>query len=1266
MKKLFKKSASLLMVLMMMLSNGTVAVNAAPDGRIATLLDLNVEVTQNGAPIAEGGQINSGDPIDLLISFNVPVEGDTLFYPERADDAYFAINEATEFLVSTGFEVTSGMGKFKLEVAGSVIGYLELIQVDDKVSAHVVFADSVVDDIIVSPEVFGGTVHDVDITFSTTLQYDDSEADVNGENFEITLLNKTYNLDIPEVPTIVTSTKSGDINGLFIDWTVTYNVIQDSVNLGLEDYIFEDDLSQAGTYVRDTFKINDTLTTIDNDEPLMVDPSISYALTGLTSPIVIKYQTVVSEDDYYSSVDETFTNSSNLRKDADIVVNSYKETNVTFVKNWIDKGGSLTASDYTAELPEKPTATFVWTINANSLGASLNNVYIRDVIDEHLIVTDARYFIGDSTIPNIIWSDATDLVLDPTTTQHPLSEIARNNEVVPVIPGGEYSLGSVNDKIKIIITTDVIWNAVSYDFGHNVYSMDNSATIEWSNYGGGSVSSTTGDIGFGINPINKSVISSDKKNHTIDWKLTVSESNLNNNLRVLDLLVYGDTFNTDINDTVVTIDNNTAGGLTDVTFDNISKTNPQFGQRYFEDGVDANITLHTLRNDAGVAIADLLVFTNAGSEIDVASGSKTFSFKSQLTNPDDYASNASTYIYNNATLFTTDLKLNSVNRSYNYVSNMLKKDMLKVGDSIAVDADSAGINEAFNYIDKSVVFRLTINSNELSSLNSYTDLTNIKVTDTFPDGWDIVDITTGNKFLIYDAAGNDVTAASVDETTGFLTASFIDATDTDPSKAIFDFSDLDKKYIIFIKAELDEDTELEYFNDNITDVISNLATFEADLVTLTVSDTQSISISSEIISKEYSNETDGELLWSVEYKPYELEFTGVEIEDVLPVGLDLRTNSLGELDLSDGNFAITKLLLNNDGSYTDDGAVDVIVDENIKYDNATRTLTFIIPEIGQAYRFNYLTDINANTNVELTNSVSLKNAGGSPSSVLAAYTVSRADVTATMSRSGWVQVNKIDNNSAPLGNARFGIYTEDGITLFRSGYTTVSGELLLRGLPDGNYILKEIEAPANHKKSTKVYSVVVSTIDGVVTTSVNDQTGEDSNLITFINFETGDTGDLKITKLLTGSAPDYTKDFTFTIEIADLNESYDYIGSGGKANGTITFVNGKASFTLQGGESIIIQYLPKDLDYSVSENDYYGDPADRYSTSSINASGVIVVDDTVNVQFTNQKHALIYDDYGTLPDTGDDFPSNLLISFLGISFLGAMILLLIKKKKFGN
>jgi uncharacterized surface anchored protein len=1099
-------------------------------------------------------------------------------------------------------------------------------------------------------------------------------ADNNGGQYDLQILDKTFSLTVPAKPIIVSSTKTANKDGNLVNWTVSYNITQNNANVKLTDYVFVDDITNAGEYQAGTFRIGNSQTSSDNGTytpNFTIDANnkniMSYDLTttDLDSPVYISYQTKAADEDFFTEDDIILTNYSKLTKDGD-VEGSEADFSVTFEKNWISKEGVLDSPEYYIS---EPTANMIWTINANSLGADIKNVYIIDEFSEHLEVTDAKLYISNGTTfpvsPSKTWTTG--------STDTSFFDVATDKFFIGAI---------VEEKIKLIITTKVKWNAETYDFGHNEYTISNNASIEWE-YGddGTGISTSNGvDIGVGTNPISKSlqVENRDTTNHLINWAVTVSKSNFNNNLRILDLLVYGDTFNAADIDSIstdpvieatdfryVSLENLRADINLPLTNSNLNLT-PQFGQRYYNDpnnnGVDYdNITVYKLY-DGTVAIADLLVITEGGSEINVTDNDSTFRFSTQLTNPNDYASNESPIISNTATLFSLNIKLNSSTRNYKYVSKMLEKDMLKVGDTIAFDAESASASEAFDYIDKSIVFRLKVNSNKLDSNNSYTELTNVILTDTLPEGWDIVDITTGNKFLIYDATGNDVTAASIDETTGFLTGSFVDATDTEHSKAIFEFTDLDEEYIILIKAQLDEDTALQYFDDNTTDSINNLASFEADEVTIAVAGSQSISISSEIISKDYSNETDGELLWSVEYKPFDLEFTGVEIDDVLPIGLDLRTNSLGELDLTDGNFSITKLKLSIDGTYTDDGTVAIVIGDNIKYDNATRTLTFKIPEIGQAYRFNYLTDITANTNVELTNSVTLKNAGGTPTAVLAAYTVAQSDVTATMTRTGWVRITKENDDDETLEGAIFGLYTEDGTTLFRSGTTSSTGELTLRGLPDGNYILKEISAPTDYKKSTKVYTVVVTTLDDVVTTSVN---GE-SNLITFINFKTGDTGNLKVSKKLSGSAPDYSKDFTFTIEIADLNESYDYIGSGGKANGSIEFADGIATFTLKGGESILIQYLPKDLAYTITENDYFANPADRYSTTSVNETGAIVVDDIVYVTFTNQKFALIYDDYGTLPATGDYFPTDLLISFLGISFLGAIVLLLIKKKKFGN
>lgn len=122
--------------------------------------------------------------------------------------------------------------------------------------------------------------------------------------------------------------------------------------------------------------------------------------------------------------------------------------------------------------------------------------------------------------------------------------------------------------------------------------------------------------------------------------------------------------------------------------------------------------------------------------------------------------------------------------------------------------------------------------------------------------------------------------------------------------------------------------------------------------------------------------------------------------------------------------------------------------------------------------------------------------------------------------------------------------------------------------------------------------------------------------------------DLSLSKIVTGKNGDKTKPFTFTIQLKDetgkpINGTYHYSGSvkpefekeaEKPADGTLTFVDGRAEISLLHGQQITLQSLPLNAAYVVTENEAN---KDRYITTyngkKDHAEGVLSKDTAVDV-----------------------------------------------------
>jgi hypothetical protein len=428
--------------------------------------------------------------------------------------------------------------------------------------------------------------------------------------------------------------------------------------------------------------------------------------------------------------------------------------------------------------------------------------------------------------------------------------------------------------------------------------------------------------------------------------------------------------------------------------------------------------------------------------------------------------------------------------------------------------------------------------------------------------------------------------------------------------ATFTFSSLDQPYVILVKARPTSDTAAGYFDSNETTTVRNNVTLNTENWTTGVSSYQDVTITSQILGKTTVQPTAGELRWTVDYKPYDLAQLGEKLEDQLPVGIDLRTDSSGAL-LLDGNITANEMTLNADGSYTVGSPVTLELGTNVSYDNATRVLSFIIPDNTKAYRFSYITDITGEPGT-VTNKVSLLGSSMEQEETSKPYVITASDGSASLLRNGWISITKTDGAGVPLAGVEFTLYAMDGTTVIKKGVTGSDGAVKLKVIPDGEYILRETAVPAGYTLESVTHSLVVTTSGSAVTASIDGKTGTNANVITIQNFSEATAGNLTISKAVAGDGADTTKSFDFTLTLNGAPGTYTYIGHG-MPGGAIASGD---TISLAHGQSITIVGLPKGATYTVAEADYSGD---GYTTTSTGATGSIVADATQTASFTNMR-----------------------------------------------
>ncbi|HWR40587.1 MAG TPA: DUF5979 domain-containing protein [Patescibacteria group bacterium] len=1147
-------------VALMMIINVFLPFSVAHAADISTsvLTNFMATVKQDGTAIAEGGTITSTKPIRVDISFGVPVEGD-----DPTPTAPVQKGDTVKFDLSSAFKVLSDDSDdfIELKMGSLLVGHATFTTDPDTkmVTATVTFDG---DD-----SVFDGTSNTVTCQFGADFEYDGSGAGGSAGDHTITILEKTYTVNVPAAPIVYNVTKTGtaDLANQSIEWTVNIQATQGGAPIDLAGYQFFDDLQTVGAYIPSSFKVDGT-----DASPDTADNALRYVFPdGSTSPKTITFDTKISDSAYYATSEQTVNNKAQLLNSESTAVDE-GQFEVKFTPKWIEKTGVSSDAGSTGDY-DPTNRTITWTITANHMGVTLNNAVITDVLPSGLALKSAN------------WQAWTGSAWDTTTSITPNAS-------------GEYAIGNINSKFLLTIVTNVPDDA--YTTGTTTYS--NSASIRWDGLSDPGLGTGSINVGVGYNAISKSGVE-DTANQKIHWTVNVDTKGQSiPDLKVYDLLVYGNSINLS---TVTGI----PGGIASADL------TPQYGQKYAGDFSGGTMTVNVIPVEQdGVRVADLLEITGL-STTDL----NTFTFDNQVVDPNIFSGNKTSTVRNTTTLFSANAKLNAATGSVNYTNKMLLKGMLK---RQAISDPAAGVNsgltsntlEGFDYQDKSVIFRLNVNADGIDLTNTTNaagqTLGTATLTDTLPNGWEFVDIVSGSKYLIFEGTGQSngtvVAADTTPDTVAGLDASFNERT------ATFTFTSLDKPYVILVKAKPTSETAAQYFSTNQTETERNNITLKTDNWNTGVSSYQDVTITSQILEKTTAQPKAGELRWTVDYKPYDLAQPGEKLADQLPAGIDLRMDASGSLVLA-GNITANEMTLNADGSYTVGSPVTLELGTNVSYDNATRVLSFIILDNAKAYRFSYITDITGEPGT-VTNKVSLLGSSTEQEETSKLYVISVSDGSASLLRNGWISITKTDGAGASLAGVEFTLYAMDGSTVIKKSITGSDGTVKLKVIPDGEYILRETKAPTGYTLERVTHSLVVKNDGSTVTSSIDGKTGANANVITIQNFSEGTAGNLSISKAVTGDGADTTKTFDFTLTLNGATGSYTYIGHG-VPGGTIASGD---NVSLAHGQSITIVGLPKDTTYTVAEANYSGD---GYTTTSTGAAGSIVADATQTASFTNTR-----------------------------------------------
>ena len=574
----------------------------------------------------DGDKIPHDQTLNVKVSFGVPVIGDG-----KEPEECIQQGDTAEFQLAKGFTLVDTSDKYELKQNDVMVGHLTIAQ-ERKDGVNVLTAKVVFDgDHAVfdgSPLQDGGMWSNVVCSLSCQLKYDDSGSLGNAGSYNVMVLDKTYQVVIPEIPTTYAGEKSGTRNGDKIDWKVKVAASKGAKEGDLSGMTLVDDLADVGEYVPDSFAVGttDQLSDAAKVTPSQEGTKLTYLFPeNTTGTRYVYFSTKIPEEKMMTASSSVY-NKAQLMEGENVIKKF--ETTVSFTTEWIKK-----------ELAKKDDkdGTISWTITANQSGTSLSEAMITDQLDEKLDFVSASWKKYDAVANE--WNQERSITPDSN---------------------GNYRLGEISTPVQLTISAKL---KNEYDYKHTIQHITNKASISWKDHEG--INSNQVGTDIGMNPISKTNGGFDASNGQIKWNVNVKKSDMSIDLRVLDLLVYGnDKLDASKN---YTLDGDSGSGLTHVSGEVLKKLKSNVKQSYVPgsfqaaEGCNLTMTTVTVKDEQGKAVADLLVVTGskANTGIDPEGKEQSYSYKTQVADPALYMGNTGFHISNTAELYSANSKVNN-------------------------------------------------------------------------------------------------------------------------------------------------------------------------------------------------------------------------------------------------------------------------------------------------------------------------------------------------------------------------------------------------------------------------------------------------------------------------------------------------------------------------------------------------------------------------------------------------------------------------------
>jgi LPXTG-motif cell wall-anchored protein len=1241
------------------------AMAADPTDKTAVFMEMNesfpLEVVQNEQAVAPGGTIQGRQPFTLKSEgLKVPVKGDfanteyendTTKYIQKGDsielkrDPYFkevVLPTATKTLMAT-----TEFGPKQLGTAYFTPDSIKIVFNGD---------DSF----------FNGVGRAVTFGFETT-----ADADVKGMEYDetkpITIFGGAYQLKNPNITPAYaislrsmsnnqtdywrysrgnTEIKRADFVEGVIQWKADVSASdKDDVTIPvpLDGTKFSNDLTKVGVYVENSFQVLDSKGNPVSATPTYSEGKLSYTFpAGFGDKATISFKTWIPKEKYYYEYRDTdwgyrqtIYNFAQLYDSTDQeLVNSkkaYPEDNgwgVGIKPDWIQATASY----------DHPNETITWTIVANQYNKEgLKNFTITNALPTGLEFTSAT------------WQTWVDGVA---------------SEVKSITPDDSvYSFGDIDGKVQLVIKSKVLSGSTFKIEPRANWNLDTPGGIQNNDVTTGKYPAAVTDeatVTVGAHTFTKSgAISLEDYNLAgVTWTVNLAPQYALPNAVVYDVLVHGGDLN--VLDNAV----DETGEVDTATIAKIKANSTgyytQLWKQYRKDtlkSADNNLTLKAIPLTVdGKVVADLIKVTGYTDK------PASFSFRSVVTNPDVlFRQNTETskWQYNRALLFDGG----TVKTADSYVAlyyRMLSKDMLTAsypiksdgtadtwyvpGNAnryIGYDGSSSGDEytlAGYDRATKTVTFRLSVNTPGYNTVEMAKDggnrvITNVKLVDTLPEGWEFVPFSEEKEFELWKGSASNSSVRNI-------AMSVINPNDPahvvsfshSGNEGIFTFSKLEGPYVILVKARPSNvalEKYLEEYTANGTDrqVVYNKADLHMTWggVEKVRTEQRKVIVPIQTLGKSVTKPVPGVLEWTVNYTPpFNME-QGVYLQDTLGAGMNLRYEADGKLVLTAPSMAVYHAKLTASGALEKEGPALNLSDPNAEVQveaapgaGGTTVLTFKMNDPNKFYQFVYQTEVDTSkakagdkmgNEVKLVGDDKLKSVSAKSES-----TLDSSDVAGSSSSNALLPLKKVDPDGNPLKDVEFTLYKKDDGTQIAKGLTGNDGKLNLLFPNPGYYELKETYIDTTTwLPTTRIYQVYVGNTPGKPIWVDGIKVDTNNPLIV----PTPAQGKLTITNKVEGNGSDPDKEFEYTVTFNSEGKDGEYIYQ--KSDNTSGKIKSGDKITLKHGQTATLPMLPANLVYTVTEADYT--TVDGYTTKpeTRELSGTIVFKGDHKADFINER-----------------------------------------------